>query len=654
MRFISAFILLIGATFCFADGVDRRELNNGQLILEGIPEIPREIRDELFRFQNIRAAAFRAWTMDSESIYVSTGFGSVDALHKIERPQGARRQQTFFREPMGEVSRRPGQEQLLFTRDIGGSEFSQLFLLDPGGGDAVMLTDGKSLNRETVWDRRGARLAYQSTRRDGAANDIWIMNPDEPEKAAIALKSPDGSFWAPTEFSKSGGALLVRNYQSAEDSTANLVNLDTGVVTPLAGGEQQPSTNRPVAFDDGNNGFWMITDQGAEFRTLAWQSLQPGSRPEFLTAGIPWDISDAAISNNRKQIAFVANENGASRLYLMNTKTRDYRVVDELPTGRVSGLLFSPDDRSLGMTLNLPRAPNDAYVLALQKRPLRFGRLTRWTESEIGGLDPAQFVAPELVHYSTFDQRQIPAWIHKPRGDGPHPVIIRIHGGPESQARPTFSTTWQMWVATMGVAVIQPNVRGSTGYGKSYVGLDNGFSREDAVKDIGALLDWIETQPDLDASRVAVYGGSYGGYMALASAVHHGSRLRAVVDNVGISNFVTFLENTQDYRRDRRRNEYGDERDPEVRAYLDDISPLTNADKIDVPLFVIQGANDPRVPASEADQLVASLREQGRAVWYMNALNEGHGYRKRENRDIMHQAMVIFFRQYLSDEAGQD
>ena len=207
-----------------------------------------------------------------------------------------------------------------------------------------------------------------------------------------------------------------------------------------------------------------------------------------------------------------------------------------------------------------------------------------------------------------------------------------------------------MWVAKLGAAVIQPNVRGSRGYGKTYVGLDNGFKREDSVRDIGALLDWIATQPDLDADRVALYGGSYGGYMVLASAVHYSDRLRAVIDNVGISNFVTFLENTQDYRRDLRRQEYGDEREPAMRAHLQKISPLNNVEKIDVPMFVIQGENDPRVPVTEAIQMVSALRDQGHAVWYMNALNEGHGYRRRENRDTMHQAMILFLREHLLDE----
>jgi dipeptidyl aminopeptidase/acylaminoacyl peptidase len=226
-------------------------------------------------------------------------------------------------------------------------------------------------------------------------------------------------------------------------------------------------------------------------------------------------------------------------------------------------------------------------------------------------------------------------------------VVISIHGGPEGQARPYFSSTYQLWLEKLGVAVLVPNVRGSAGYGKTYVSLDNGFKREDSVKDIGALLDWIETQPALDQDRVAVFGGSYGGYMVLSSAVHFSDRLKAAIDIVGISSFVTFLENTQDYRRDLRRVEYGDERDPEMRAHLEKISPVNNVEKIKVPLFVVQGANDPRVPVTESIQMVAALREQGEAVWYMNALNEGHGYRKKENRDIYQQATVLFLKKHL-------
>jgi dipeptidyl aminopeptidase/acylaminoacyl peptidase len=291
-------------------------------------------------------------------------------------------------------------------------------------------------------------------------------------------------------------------------------------------------------------------------------------------------------------------------------------------------------------------------MLELGQGPLDYGNLVRWTYSEVGGLDTTAFREPELISYPTFDEvdgkpREIPVWVYKPAGEGPYPVVVSIHGGPEGQSRPWFVSTYQMWLARLGVAVVVPNVRGSSGYGKTYLGLDNGFKREDSVKDIGALLDWIALQPDLDADRVAVFGGSYGGYMVLASAVHYSDRLRAAVDIVGISSFVTFLENTQDYRRDLRRVEYGDERDPEMRAHLEKISPLNNVEKISVPMFVVQGENDPRVPVTEATQMVAALREQGNTVWYMNALNEGHGYRKKENRDIYQQATVLFLQQYL-------
>jgi dipeptidyl aminopeptidase/acylaminoacyl peptidase len=278
--------------------------------------------------------------------------------------------------------------------------------------------------------------------------------------------------------------------------------------------------------------------------------------------------------------------------------------------------------------------------------------LTRWTYSEVGGLDTSLFIEPELVAYPTFDSGQggpdaIPAWVYKPAGKGPWPVIISIHGGPESQARPAFASTYQLWLSKLGAAVIVPNVRGSSGYGKHFLSLDNGFKREDSVKDIGALLDWIATQPDLDEDRVAVFGGSYGGYMVLASGVHYSDRLKAAVDIVGISNFVTFLENTQDYRRDLRRAEYGDERDPDMRAHLEKISPLNSVDRITVPMMVVQGENDPRVPVTEAIQVVEALRANGQPVWYMNALNEGHGYRKKENRDIYQQATTMFFQKYL-------
>jgi dipeptidyl aminopeptidase/acylaminoacyl peptidase len=641
-----------------ADGVRRSEANSGNLLMEDVPPIPQQIVDDLNRYQNVRSATVLDWAGEGEGeassggIYIATRFANVDQIHLVKAPGAARRQLTYYDDPIGDVARQPGGSSVVFTRDTGGSEFSQLFLLDPEGGDALMLTDGESRNGVVLWDRRGEKLAYQSTRRNGASNDLWLMDPSDPDAAEMILESPDGTWWGAVDFSRSGSRLLIQNYVSVADSRTHLLDIDTGKVDLLAGGDERISANIPLGFDAEEGGFWLITDRDGEFQQLAWQALSQGSRPEIVTAKIAWSVDGAALSHDRARLAFAVNEGGLSRLYLMDTRSRQYRAVTGIPTGIASGLVFSPDDRRLAMTLSTPQTPSDAFVLALGNDPLEHGALLRWTESEVGGLDTESFVTPELVHFPTFDRvdgkpRQIPAWVYRPRSKRPAPVVISIHGGPEGQARPYFSYMYQMWLDRLGVAVVVPNVRGSAGYGKSYLALDNGMKREDSVRDIGALLDWIAADPGLDESRVAVYGGSYGGYMVLASAAHYSDRLRAAVDIVGISNFVTFLENTQDYRRDLRRAEYGDERRAEMRAYLEKISPLSNVADIKVPMLVVQGQNDPRVPVTESEQLVNALRQQGRPLWYMNALNEGHGYKRKENRDIYQQAAVLFFERHL-------
>jgi dipeptidyl aminopeptidase/acylaminoacyl peptidase len=257
-----------------------------------------------------------------------------------------------------------------------------------------------------------------------------------------------------------------------------------------------------------------------------------------------------------------------------------------------------------------------------------------------------------VIQYPTFDKvegktRMIPAFYYRPtkKSNKPYPVVIDIHGGPEGQYKPRFQGVANYLINELGIALIAPNVRGSSGYGKSYLLLDNAEKREDSVKDIGALLDWIATRPELDKNRIAVFGGSYGGYMVLASMVHFSDRLACGVDIVGISNFVTFLKNTSAYRRDLRRAEYGDER--KIGDFLNKISPSTNAHKIKKPLFVIQGKNDPRVPASESEQIVKTVRKNKVPVWYQLATNEGHGFSKKYNRDFMYYSILLFFQEYL-------
>ncbi len=657
MRYLYIFTLLfvlLAPLSVSAAETTRRTVNNGQLILLDIPEIPAALAARLNQFQNTRSARFLDWAEDGNGMFIRTRFGEIDQIHFVSKAGGSRRQLTWFDDPAGQVERRYQGGELAFTMDRGGGEFDQIYLFDPDTATTSLLTDGHSRNRVLCWSRDGKWLAYQSTRRDGRSNDIWIMNPDHPEDAELLVEASNGDWWGPADFSGDGKYLLVQQYIKVADSRIYLLDLKSREMRIMAGDAENPSANRAAGFDKHGKGIYLVTNSRGMAAELAWKSLQPGAEIEYISTEIPWDVAEFALSDDGRRGAFVTNEGGISRLYLLNTKSRRYSLVKSMPLGLVFGLAFHPDNKHIAMNLNTAQTPSDVFVMSLGRSATGARSLRRWTSSEVGGLDTAGFAQAELIHYPSFDTvddeaRRIPAFVYRPDSEGPYPVIIYIHGGPEGQYRPTFSSTFQMWIAELGVAVIAPNVRGSTGYDSEYVSLDDGYQREDAVKDIGALLDWIATQPDLDGNRVAVYGGSYGGYMALASAVHYSDRLRAAVDVVGISNFVTFLENTEDYRRELRRREYGDERDPQMRAFLERISPLNNIDRIKIPLLVVQGQNDPRVPVSESEQVVAALKQRDQPVWYMNALNEGHGYKRKENRDIFQQTAILFLQRYLLD-----
>jgi len=647
-----ALILTVIPLSAGGNNVPQWQANEGQLILHGVPEIPPELVDRIKQYQNVRSAAFLAWTSDGKGMYIRTQFSEVSQVHRVSAPGGTRQQLTWYPEPVGQVMRRTNGRELAITMDEGGGERDQIILFDPNTASSRRLSDGQSRNRILRWSRDGKLLAFQSTRRNGRSNDLWLMDPDHPDRAELLLEAPAGSWLGPADFSDNGRYLLVQQFLGVDDSRIQVLNLRDRTANLLAGDPERPSGNRAISFDRNGEGFYFITNVRGRAAELAWQSLEPGTPPEFLTSRIGWDVTDFALSEDGRRGAFVTNEDGISRLYLLDTRKRDYSRIDQIPQGVISSLEFNPDNRRLALTISTPRTPSDVYVLELGRRPQSARSLTRWTYSEVGGLETDEFVEPRLMHYPTFDlrgdkQRMVPAFVYRPAGRGPHPVIIHVHGGPEAQYRPAFTTRTQLWVAELGAAVIAPNIRGSTGYDLEYLALDNDYRREDAVRDIGALLDWIAEQPDLDENRVAIFGASYGGYLVLASAVHYSDRLRAGVDVVGISNFVSFLENTEDYRRAFRRYEYGDERDPEMRSFLERISPLNNVERIDIPLLVVQGRNDPRVPASESEHIVKALRERDQTVWYIEALNEGHGYERKENRNIYEQAAILFLRQFL-------
>lgn len=620
-----------------AAGPSRREV--GSLVFDGVPEVPRALSARLSQYQNMRGATLVDWTADGKML-VLTRFGDTPQLHRVAGPREYREQLTFLDEPVrGALADPASARRVLLTTDSGGGEFYQLARLDLDTGLATLLTDGKSRNESPLFARAGERFAYVSTRRNGTDFDLWVQSIGDPASARL-VKELSGQ-WTPLAWAPGDGRLLLQRYVSINESSLHVLDLATGELTQV-----NPKAGGAVAYASasflGPDAVVAACDEGAPFLQLVRFDLRTGTR-EALAPKVPWDVTAVEVSADGRWLAYAVNEGGASALYVAPAAKAGAARRVELAKGVLSGLRFDAAGTRLGVSFSGAAATDDAYVVDPKSL-----RTVRWTFSEVGGLDPAKFVAPELVQFPSFDGRQIPAWYYRPPGaKAKVPVIISIHGGPEAQSLANFSPTVQSWVHELGAAVLAPNVRGSAGYGKDYLQLDNGDRREDSVKDIGALLDWVATRPELDAGRVAVIGGSYGGYMALATMTHYSDRLRCGVDVVGISHFVTFLEHTEGYRRDLRRAEYGDERDPKMRAVLDALSPLTRAKSIGKPLFVVQGANDPRVPASEAEQIVRTVREGHGQVWYLLAKDEGHGFQKKKNRDAYLSATSLFFETFL-------
>jgi len=646
IRKILLLCLLAGASVACSHAAESQyTLNNEMLVLDRIPEIPPTVVDRLNQYQNTRGAGFRGWSADGQSIYISTRFSDLRQLHRVNMPGGARHQLTFFKEPFSSALRHPSEDRFILSIDEGGGEFYQLFEWLPSDGSLRLLTDGESRNGSANFNRDGSLLAYSSTHRNGASRDLWIMDPKKPDEARMIFPVDDGTAWFIADWMEDDRHLLLGQYISSTESRIHLLDIETGETTPLEGMDSE-GINLPFGFDATGDGFFFTTNRYGDFHQLAYHKLED-SNVTPITDQLPWDLEDGAFSQDRTRAAFTLNEDGMNTLYLLDPENFEYRKVEGLPVGLIGGLEFSPDGTRLGLVLNNPQSSSDCFVLELGEKPLEYGTLTRWTYSETGGLDPTAFAPAELIRYRSFDDLEVPAFIYKPEGEGPFPVIISIHGGPEGQSQPHFSSSRQLLIDQLNAVVIEPNVRGSSGYGSSYLQLDNGYLRENSVKDIGSLLDWIESQPDLDSSRVAVMGGSYGGYMVLACSVHYSDRLSAAIDVVGISNFVTFLENTQSYRRDLRRVEYGDERDPDMRAFLESISPLNHIGRIQIPMLIVQGQNDPRVPVTEAEQMVEALRKTDKECWYLLGKNEGHGFRRKENYDIYNQVKFLFLETFL-------
>jgi dipeptidyl aminopeptidase/acylaminoacyl peptidase len=636
----------------------RRE--SGNLVLEGIPPRDPAMGERLARYINGRNARFLDWQPDG-SLLIATRFGDVDEVHRVTAPLGSREQLTFYPDPISvAVANTNG---FVFLKDKGGDENSQIYYYRNADRSTRLLTDGKSLNGSPVWAHDGKRFAFHSNVRDGVSYDIYVSDVEANTAPRLAVGGQQDT-WYPLDWSQDDTRLLLWRYVSINESYLFVADVTTGSVTPLdadtdkspKNGQGKNKTDRRrvnkkgdgkvgiklAKFAPDGRGVFILSDEDGEFSQLFYFDPVTHERRLVSPEDAQWDVDAFDVSADGRYIAFVMNEDGRSRLTVIDQQMKLDLAPPGVPDGRITEVKFDRAGKRLAFSAESAQSPRDVYVYDLTKNALE-----RWTRSEAGPVDNNTFVTPTLVHFPTWDrvagtQRTLSAYLYLPKTPGPHPVLVHIHGGPEEQYQPGYEAFFQFLVNELGYAVIAPNVRGSSGYGKTFLKLDNGVLREDAVKDIGSLLVWIGVQPLLDRDRVIVMGGSYGGYMSLASLVAYSDRLRGGVDTVGISNFNTFLNNTSAYRRDLRRQEYGDERDPKMRAFFSRISPFNNSTAIRRPLLVVQGLNDPRVPTSESEQMVARVRANGGEAWYLAAKDEGHGFRKKPNRDFYLETVAVF------------
>lgn len=614
------------------------------LVLDGVPPIEASIAAQSEKYTNYRTAAFVDWRPGGHEMLISTRFGDTPQLHLVRAPGAARRQLTFYRDSVTRAAYPPDRgDSLVFQKDVGGGEWYQLYRWDETTRAATLLTDGKSRNVLGPWAKDGSRVAYTSTRRDGKDSDLWTIDPRDP-KSDRMLASVEGGGWEPLDWSPDGRRIVVREQISAAESYLWLFDASSGEKT-----EVTPRRGAPKAywgdalFSADGRSLFVTSDAGSEFRRLLRLDLAT-KRTTPLTAEIPWNVDEIELTRDGRRLAFTTDENGMSVLYVRDTETGAALPAPKLPPGAVSRIGWDGDGHLLGFALTTAESPTDAYSWNPDTRILE-----RWTESE-SEAPTAGFPPAELVTWKSFDGRVISGFLYHPspeRFPGKSPVLVVVHGGPESQMMANFVGRSNYFVDALGVALLYPNVRGSYGYGRTFLSLDDGFRREDSYRDVAAAFDWIATRPDLDASRIAITGGSYGGHTTLAVSAFYADRIRCSVDVVGMSNLVTFLEHTEAYRRDLRRVEYGDERDPKMRAFLERIAPMNNLEKIVRPMMVVAGKNDPRVPVSESDQIVRALKQQGTPVWYVLAKDEGHGFSKKPDLDFQFYATVAFLQKYL-------
>ena len=586
---------------------------------------------EFARYLKIRTAHGATWSPDGRRIAFLTDITGVPQAWEVPTGGGWPEQLTFHEERVSDIHYSPAEERLLYSMDAGGNERTQLFLLDGCAGEERDLTQApEAIHYSGGFAPDGGRIAYTATRRNGTDFDVYVQNlpGGEPKVVWETAGYHTVSGWTPD-----GSSLIVSRHHSNLNNDLYRLDLMSGEATLLTPHEGDARFQGARAAQ-GGEALFLATDRDGDFVRLARLALST-LEMEHLTPD-DWDVEEVELSRDGRWLAVSRNVEGYSDFMLFNGRGR--RVPGpEMPDGILGGFEFSPDGDSLAFTFTAPNRNPDVWIVDLPD-----GEPKRLTRSSTAGIPIHAFRRPEVVRYSSFDGRGIPALFYQPEASPGAPVVVNVHGGPESQSRPLFAPVTQ-YLLGRGYAVFSPNVRGSTGYGKAYTHLDDVYLRMDSVKDLAHAAEWLR---GCGHERIAVMGGSYGGFMVLAALTEYPELWTAGVDIVGIANMVTFLENTGSYRRALREPEYGSlEKD---REFLASISPIHKAEEITAPLMVIHGKNDPRVPVGEAEQIVDRVRENGGAVEYLLYEDEGHGLAKLKNRLDAYPRIAAFLDRYLA------
>ncbi|HJV63898.1 MAG TPA: prolyl oligopeptidase family serine peptidase, partial [Albitalea sp.] len=619
--------------------------------------VPMSLVDQVAKYTDFRGHGFVDWHPTRREMLIThrKAGGNTLQLFRVSSPLAEPEQLTDFPDPVTAASYEPHDgKYIVFERSAGGNEAAQIYRLDLDTRQVALLSEPTQRHELQGWLHHSSRLLIgsvpldrtaQGGRRATVTQTLTLLDPAQPTHRQRLAELP-GTGWGVGGVSWDDKRIALSRYISANESQVWLLDIASGRLTQVLPAPHSKERGVFLAggFKRDNSGLFVLSDRAGEFRELMFYRFAT-RRLASITHHIPWDVDGGSVTQDGKLIALRANVDGRQELRLFDGRSFKALKTPAVPSGSVASVEFHRQLGELAFSVDSTKGPSQIYSLDPAS-----GKVEQWTRAYAPpGVDMASFADQQIVRWPSFDGRSISGLLTlpPPRFTGRRPVLVLIHGGPESQARMGFMGRYNYLLDELGIAIIEPNVRGSSGYGKTFLTLDNGVKREDSVRDIGALFDWIVTQPQFDSTRVVVSGGSYGGYMSLAVATQYAERIAGNIDVVGISNFVSFLQNTESYRRDLRRVEYGDERDPAMRAFLQKISPLTNAGNIVKPLFVVQGRNDPRVPFTEAEQIVAKARENRTPVWYLRAENEGHGFARKANADYQFYATILFLQQTL-------